>query len=307
MLKRRLVQCSSIRFPFYSELMDSQRIRQRRRRVALEQTNSAPAEQPKVQASQNDPDKEIQGPVSRSYTPGARRSRQFKTTDLIPKRMWSLAAVVALLLSAIAGLNLLHLNSPDWAGFIGEEGVAALSLDSGKGIGVWYSNFLLLMSACVSLQLYLLQQHRRDDYRGSYKVWMWLAVVFLFASAASVTGISAMARNLLSNVLGSNTASQNLLLLFGLKIGGLLLLVVRGMFEVRYSRLAVLGLLMVLMAYGTAAFVNDVPGIQARSSDFIHSALGNCLLVGATSVFCDRDLFRSIRLSSSQWTDQIFC
>lgn len=265
--------------------MYSQSVRKRRRRVALDQTQSAPSDVAVQEQCAEPVTEESRKTVARSYTPGARRSRQFRTTDLIPKRIWSVTAVIALLLSAIAGLNLLHLNSPNWIGVIGADGIAALSLDSGQGLSVWYSNFLLLLTSCVSLQLYLLRQHRRDDYKGSYRIWLWLAVIFLIASAASVTGISTMCRNVVSSLLGSETIGTSLVWIVSIKLTGLTLLVVRGLIEVRYSRLAVAGLLTVLLAYGMANLIIEIPDVRAQSSEFIHAALGNCLLIGCTALF----------------------
>ncbi len=263
--------------------MHSQQIRQRRRRVTLDQTQNE-ERAAAARKSRTTGVKSRNGKKRRTYTEGARRSRQFKTTDLIPKRIWSVAAVVALLLAAIAGLNLLHLHSPEWLTVIGEEGVAALSLDSGHGLAVWYSNFLLLLTSCVSLQLYLLRQHRRDDYRASYRVWMWLALIFLLASAASVTGISSLLKNLFTNAVGSGSIAGGLTLVLAVKILGLLLLVVRGLVEVRFSRLAVFALLVVFAAYGGAALMTEVPDVQSEASNFIHAARGNCLLLGATAL-----------------------
>lgn len=264
--------------------MHSQRIRQRRRRVTLDtaQSEESRAEPRADQPCQSTPRR----PAARPYTQGARRSRQFKTTDLIPKRLWSVAAAIALLLAAIAGLNLLHLNSPDWVEVIGEEGVAALSLESGRSLGVWYSNFLLLLTSCVSLQIFLLRQHRRDDYRGSYRIWMWLALIFLIASAASVTGVSTLFRNVVANTLGSQEGGASTLAwVVAIKLVGLSLLIIRGLVEVRHSKLAVVGLVAVFLTYGMAHLINEVPNVQAQSSDYIHAALGNCLLFGSTSLF----------------------
>jgi hypothetical protein len=263
--------------------MHPQRIRQRRRRVTLDTSQS---EEFRVEdADAGEAVRAPRRPAARPYTSGARRSRQFKTTDLIPKRIWSVTAVIALLLAAIAGLNLLHLHSPDWVDVIGNEGVAALSLDSGRGIAVWYSNFLLLLTSCVSLQLFLLRQHRRDDYRGSYRVWMWLALIFLMASAASVTGIAAVFRNLVQHLAGAEPGGSALLWVFLLKLAGLTLLVVRGLVEMRHSRLAVVGLLLVLAGYGMAHLINEVPEVRARSSEYVHAALGNSLLFACTALF----------------------
>lgn len=264
--------------------MHSQRIRQRRRRVTLD---TAQSEESRVDSRAEQPCQSTpRRPAARPYTQGARRSRQFKTTDLIPKRIWSVAAAIAFLLAAIAGLNLLHLNSPDWVEVIGQEGVSALSLESGRSLGVWYSNFLLLLTSCVSLQIFLLRQHRRDDYRGSYRIWMWLAFIFLIASAASVTGVSALFRNVVSNTLGSQeTSGSAFLWVVVIKLVGLSLLIIRGLIEVRHSKLAVVGLVAVFLTYGLAHLIHEVPDVQAQSAEYIHAALGNCLLFGSTALF----------------------
>ncbi len=276
--------------------MNPQRTRQRRRRVAaLDQTQnsdestsseSTTTQVRRKKASGNVPDTDQRADAPRrAYDAGARRRCRFKAIDLIPKRIWSFLAAVAFLLAIVAGLNLLHLNSPDWQTVIGDEGLAVLSLDSGRGLGVWYSNFLLLMTACVSLQLFLLQQHRRDDYHGSYRLWVWLAFTFLLASVASVTGISAMLQNIFQSLSGWSSTGSGLLYLFFAKLIGLTVLVVRGLLEVRHSKFAVLGLLTVFLTYGTAILLNDIPGVQTQSNEYIHSALGNCLLVGSTALF----------------------
>lgn len=264
--------------------MHSQRIAQRRRRVALEQTQSVSAA-PDLDESDDGPVSKRRKKTARPYEQGARRSRQFKTTDLIPKRGWSVAAILAMAFAAIAALNLLHLNSPDWIQLIGQEGVEALSLDSRTGLAVWYSNFLLLLTACVSLQLFLLRQHRRDDYRGSYRIWVFLAFVFLLASAASVTGIAAALKNVAGNFLGSNPIGNGIAIVLVFKLGGLLILFARTMVEVRHSRLAVLGLMLVVAAYGGAAVFSEVPAAQSKANEYVHSAFGNCLLFGATGIF----------------------
>ena len=264
--------------------MRSQRIAQRRRRVALEQTQTdAPA--PDANALSAIERHERSRKTNRPYEHGARRSRQFKTTDLIPKRSWSVAAIIALAFAAVSALNLLHLNSPDWITYIGQEGVEALSLDSRTGLAVWYSNFLLLLTACVSLQLYLLRQHRRDDYKGSYRIWMWLAFVFLIASAASVTGISSLLANATEHLFSKRSFANGITFMLIAKLVGLLLLFGRSLIEVRHSRLAISGLVLVLAAYTGASLINEIPAIQSKAGEVVHSACGNCMLFGSTALF----------------------
>ena len=93
-----------------------------------------------------------------------------------------------------------------------------------------------------------------------------------------------MFRNLVANTIGSSTLGIALLWIILIKLCGLTLLVVRGFVEVRHSRLAVVGLVVVLLSYGTAILINELPSIQTQTSQYLHAALGNSLLVGCTAI-----------------------
>ena len=198
----------------------------------------------------------------------------------MPKRYWSISLVLVGLLLGIVGLNLLHAHAPKWINVIGTEGVDALSLDGQHGIAGWYSSFLLLLSSCVSLQLYLLRQHRRDDYRGSYRVWLWVAGICLLASMASVSGFSRLLEQSVCYFIQAEPGSGLTLIVIG-KLVCLALLATRGVFEMRHSAAALAGLILVICAYAAATLI-DLPQVQSEVANYVQAAHGNLLLVGAS-------------------------
>ncbi len=259
--------------------MDFQRHSQRRRRVAIDQSQRTHSSDDVETSALID---ESGTGAKRPYGPGARRSRQPKTTDLIPKRGWTLAAILAGLALMVALLNLLHAQAPHWMDAIGDRGVQALSLDSSDGIGAWYANFLLLLTCCASLQIFLLRQHRRDDYRGSYRLWLWMAILFLLASAVCVSGIHQLIKHAVgyaANAYGGNGFPW----LMAAKLVGLTLLVARGMFEVKHSLAAFIALIVVLTGYAGATLV-EVPQIQSRLDGVMQSAQGNFVIVASSAL-----------------------
>ncbi len=261
--------------------MNSHSLRQRRRRVALDRTQSAtaPAGDASVHAA---PPRERKPASTRPYSEGARRSRQLKTTDLIPKRWWSVAGMLVALATIIALLNLLHHYAPGLTTLIGEQGMASLSLEGQRGIGAWFCNLMLILTSCASLQLYLLRQHRRDDYRGSYRIWLWSAGLCLMASVLTVSNLPGLVGNLWVSVTGATGGS---VWMTALKLAALSMLIVRGIVEVRHSRLALMSLILVFFAYGLAALVHEAPEYESRISGYVQAAEGNLLLLGSTLLF----------------------
>jgi hypothetical protein len=48
----------------------------------------------------------------------------------------------------------------------------------------WLAQTYLLLAAGIALVVRLMRRHRRDDYRGRYRAWTWLAAVLLLTSMA---------------------------------------------------------------------------------------------------------------------------
>ena len=213
----------------------------RRRRLMVDSNSivgeSVPATTTKKKRSANE--ESIQTDVRKAYAVGAMRRHQRKVTDLIPKRPLAYSLSVFAFLVLIASVNLLAHFSSSWHSVIGQQGVQALAITGPNSLSTYLSTVFFAVAAALCLQIYALRQHRCDDYEGTYRVWGWLAPVFVIASLACVLPLGAMSQNIFTAVSGRGFSVTWLPLAIG--VGLVSSLLVRYLMEVRYS-------------YGTAAW-----------------------------------------------------
>jgi len=257
--------------------------RQRVRRLALED-NGRPDSAAVSTRSQPAATKRKRSSKAKktAYASSALRRHQNKTTDLFPKRPLAIMLMICALIAVVGLLNYLATLNP----FSAAGHSSALALNGTGSLSSWFSSFLLILSGLASLQIYALRQHRNDDYRGSYRIWIWMAVIFLIASMNSVIDFG----TLFSTVAGqffdtANTSPQIVFWwLFAAKLVALTGLVVRGVFELRASKSALVMVALVWIAYATSLII-QIP--QARDSivSNYETVYGNSLLIGTVSVF----------------------
>ncbi|MFK7770283.1 MAG: hypothetical protein AB8B55_23940 [Mariniblastus sp.] len=219
----------------------------------------------------------------RAYSYGADRRNQLKTTDLIPKRVVSYLLVVLVMLASLWMLNFSASNASQWSAHIGQSGVAALAIQGQGSLASWYSSFLLIISGMASLQIYALRQHRCDDYLGTYRLWIWMAVLFLIASVNCVVDLSGLATNLFQS-LTSQTLGGNPWLPITIKLTALSLLVARGLYEVRESRGSLALVAVVWIAYSFAAVMQLPAAKESLVNLGSDKVMGNCMLIGTTAL-----------------------
>ncbi len=131
-----------------------------------------------------------------------------RLTDLIPTGGLAWAAAFAAggtLLGAVAAL--------DWwvtlwaVGTLGGP-LAAFSLDHGGGLARWLSSALLLLGAAVSTIVYLVRQHRVDDYQGRYRIWLWAALFAVAWSAGQTAALGEDFARVMTHVTGTALAAD---------------------------------------------------------------------------------------------------
>jgi hypothetical protein len=129
------------------------------------------------------------------YAAEALPERQPAIATLLPTGRGGLALAAAAILTVLAGSLLVGGYQPaiDAVGRLcGERfarSVAALRScfdpRSMLSLAGWLSQILLVVAAAVALVVRLMRRHRRDDYRGRYRAWGWLAAIFIGASFAA--------------------------------------------------------------------------------------------------------------------------
>ena len=118
---------------------------------------------------------------------------------------------------------------------------------------------------------------------------MWLAAIFMLGSLATVTAIQDLIQNVI-NFLLSTGAGKSLGVMVGIKLSLLMALVARGIFEIRHSRAALIGLTTVFLAYA-AVVVMDLPEVHSKATNSFETAYGSTLLFGNTVLFLTLLLF----------------
>ena len=129
----------------------------------------------------------------RAYSFGANRRNVNKTTDLFPKRVVSYLLVVLVLLVCLGLINYGAIQAHQWRAQIGDQGVSSLAISGLGSTGSWFSSFLLIVSSLACLQIFALRKHRCDDYRGTYRLWIWMSGVLLFASLCCIVNLASIA------------------------------------------------------------------------------------------------------------------
>lgn len=265
--------------------MANRRMNQRRRRVVLEEvTQSARhATDPRESAV---PTPNPEAPVdakTKAYTASAHRRHQKKTTDLFPKRYRALVLLLLLLIGSVWGLNGLSTYSPQWQDTLTASQLQAFALSGNGSLSSWFASFLLVLSGLASLQIYALRQHRCDDYRGTYRLWAWLAALFMLGSINCVVDLTGLLHSVTAALIGTDPGN-GLVWLVTVKLLVLSLLVVRGIFEIRASVGALVGVVIVWIAYSSAV-VLQIPAVKENLVQDSQFYYGNCLLIGSCSVF----------------------
>lgn len=120
---------------------------------------------------------------SENYGDAAFMDEQARLTDLIPRSLWAHLLVFLSGVTILVGLELLYLWMPSLGQFTRQDGrVAAFDLDGEGSLAVWFSSTTLTLAALVAVIVFTVRRHRRDDYHGRYRVWLWAAMCWLLMS-----------------------------------------------------------------------------------------------------------------------------
>lgn len=163
---------------------------ERRRRVCLEErsVDQADVSNTETSTTSDEPTRRSRTTnVAERYDAVSLMENQIRLVDLLPKRSWSVWLLGSCMLLIVAGLGYLHLQTTVLSHALGPEGIRALTIDDSNSIAVWLTSSLFITGSILSWQIYLLRRHRSDDYRGTYRIWLWAACVFMLASLDATT------------------------------------------------------------------------------------------------------------------------
>jgi hypothetical protein len=253
----------------------------RRRRNMVAEPTDASSDVPNASTSR---EKKKSKRDASLYAYGANRRSQLKTTDLIPKRVFAVSVLVMGVIVVFGLLNVLAIFAPRWESHIGTRGVDALALSGTGTLSAWFCSMLLGLAGLVCLQLFRLRKHRRDDYHGSYRMWLLMSVACFIGSIETATHLFTIVWPLTES-LTKISIQQTAWLPLAIGVSILTLLIARTAFEIRESR-AALTLIVTAWLALVAAGVFQLPAAQPVADQLGGELLlGNCFLLGVVSVF----------------------
>lgn len=260
-----------------------------RRRRLLVDTSQVQTDSNSPSTTGRDSDSNLQPSLEqRLYTVAAERRHQRKTTDLIPKRRYAVVATVACFMFAIIVLNLFAIYAPQWESVIGKAGVDALQIWGTGTLATWFASLCWIGAAAVCIQIFVLRRHRNDDYVGTYRVWGWLTLSCLFASALCTVDLMSILFHLFQWMTQVSLDEPVWLIpaILAMLVG---MLVIRTLFEVRcsYGTVAWITLAWIAWSIAAVASMEQGSGDTAAATWFgveVGLIYGNALLATAALV-----------------------
>jgi hypothetical protein len=107
---------------------------------------------------------------------------QPRLTDLVPRRLYVYAIFMAVGIGLIAGLEALYAWTPALAARTHDGTIATFDLDCEGSLAVWFSSMTLTLAGLTAVLVYTVRRHRKDDYQGIYRIWLWAAACWLLMS-----------------------------------------------------------------------------------------------------------------------------
>ncbi len=184
-------------------LSSSQRREQRRRLIVSWSRSSAKAEAPVADAPRS----------MAAYDPEAHPEKQRGPAVLLPTGIGGLAAAIVVIMlplaAAVVASSAEHLfgrslftGGGRFARTVAAAG-AVFDARGGGGLQAWLAQAYLFMAAGVALIVRVMRRHRRDDYKGRFRAWGWLAVVFVTAAIAGATPVGRLVAAAMTDATGT--------------------------------------------------------------------------------------------------------
>jgi hypothetical protein len=197
----------------------------------------------------------------KAYADAALADRQPPVTAVIPRRRWTLAVLALSGLAAITGLEALYGNLQlSQRNMLATE-LGAFDVQGRGGLAAWLSSLVLALAAFQGIQIYRIRRHKTNDYRGRYRLWLWVPVALFFMAMCVATHIHHDLANLACSVFAI-VAPVDETLFWPVAYGVVWTLAsLRLAFEVRESRASLASLFLATCCYFATAIMVVVPDV----------------------------------------------
>jgi len=178
----------------------------------------------------------------------------------VPLRTYSLLLWLLSSLTCVAAVVALESQRTAWRPWLSPHDMRAFDFAEPASVVAWFSSSAYLLVGGLAVLIYGIRQHRMNDYRGRYTVWLWVVAVALIASVQATAPVLDVPIGLCARLLGPANESQRVvwrLLVVGLPLG---VLATRLLFELRASRGASATFTAAMAVYLAQAWLAFLPG-----------------------------------------------
>ena len=147
-----------------------------------------------------------------AYDPEAHPERQRGPATILPTGIGGLAAAIVLIMlplvaAVLAGASeqlfgrSLFTGGGRFARTLAAVG-AVVDSRSGASLQVWLAELSLVAAAGIATIVRLMRRHRRDDYKGRFRAWGWMAAILLVTACAGVVPVGRLVGAFMSDATG---------------------------------------------------------------------------------------------------------
>jgi hypothetical protein len=120
-------------------------------------------------------------------------------------------------------------------------------------VQVWLAELSLLLAAAVAGSVRFMRRHRRDDFKGRFRAWGWVAVLLTLAAWAGAVPVGRLVAAAVSDATGIAIGPGGIGWWVGLAAGSLAIVVPWAVLPLRERALTIFWMLLALTAWGVAA------------------------------------------------------
>ena len=156
-----------------------------------------------------------------------------------------------------------------------------LDASQGGSLASWFSSLAFGLAAVASVLIYSVRRYKTDDYRGSYRLWLWCAIAFMAMSIDATANLHAPFSRAMARVSGWSMLPEGAIWWITVWGAVMSILALRLLMEVRECRTAFVGFVSVI-ALWTAALAIEYGWLPIHDNAELIAA--GCRLLGQLSL-----------------------
>ena len=189
---------------------------------------------------------------SENYGDAEFLDRQPRLTDLVPTNLAVFLMMFLIGLTIIAGLEILYVWMPKVAALTTDGRVATFDLDGEGSLAVWFSSMTLALAGLVAILVFTIRRHKRDDYQGIYRIWLWAAACWFLLSIDETASLHEGFKEMMTCVTGTRVLGDGSIWWVAAYVFLLGAVGTRLLIDMRHCWLSVSAMIATAICYGAA-------------------------------------------------------